>query len=564
MKSIDPKAIEMAALPKGTLTFADIIMKLHGDASLSDLRRRDLVSGLRRVAKALGRAPEETVANTRWLQPRLSQVAPAAIGLTEKSWQNAVSDARSALMHVGIVGPRRRHTEVLQEPWRELWQKVHALQDRHLTAGLGRFIHFLNNLGVLPADVTQAHADAFLQAIRAEEIVKRPEVSWRNAVNAWNTAVSRIDGFPGRRLALPKRANVIKLPDEDLPPAFLADLEALMLRLAAPDPFADDAAMPALAASTIKQRTRMLKRFASELLAAGVPASELDSVAALCAPDRARKGLQAMVARNRNKSSVVIDNMAEILLACACRLNLGPDVRDGLVGLARRVALPTQRGMTRKNRDRLRVLRDDATLLRLLELPEKLFAAGSKLKPSEAALAREDALAITILLVCPLRIGNIAGIHIDRHIQRPGDGRAFLVFAEDEVKNGRPMEFELPPDVRRMLDKHLAHRSPMLCPAGTPWLFPRRDGTGSVDPSTLSTRLKERIRKETGIAANAHLFRHLAAMLYLEDNPGAYEAVRRLVGHSAVSNTISLYTGLETRAVFDVYGDVLTARKGNK
>ena len=113
-----------------------------------------------------------------------------------------------------------------------------------------------------------------------------------------------------------------------------------------------------------------------------------------------------------------------------------------------------------------------------------------------------------------------------------------------------------------LLDKHLASRSPLLCPAGTPWLFPRRDGKGPVDTSTLSTRLKQRILKETGIVMNAHLFRHLAAMLYLNENPGAYEAVRRLLGHSSVSKTIAVYTGLETHAVIEAFGNVLRAKKG--
>lgn len=564
MKTIDPNHFQMAILPKGTPTFAAIIQKLEADPSLADLRKRDLISGLRRVAKAMGRTPEETIADTKWLQPRLTQVAPASFGLTLKSWQNAVSDARAALAHVGIVRARIRQSEDLQAAWQDLWQKLHAIGDHNLTAGLGRFVHFLNNLGIAPEEVTQAHADAFLDAIRAEEIAKRPEVSWRNAMNAWNAATSRVHDWPQIRLVLPKRANLIKRPDEDLPPALLADLAAFMQRIEKPDPFAGEAQERALAASTIKQHIRMLKRFASELLASGVPEAAIDSVAALCSVNLAKRGLQAMVARNGNKSGVVIDNMASILLSCACRLGLDSGVRDGLADLARRVAMPPQRGMTRKNRDRLRVLRDEELLRRLIQLPDKLCAMGRKLKPEAAALAQEDALAIAMLFACPLRIGNIASIRVDRHFQRPGDGRVFLVFGEEEIKNGRPMEFELPFDLKRLLDKHLAQRVPLLCPAGTPWLFPRRDGMGPVAPSTLSTRLKQRILRETGIVMNPHLFRHLAAMLYLEDNPGAYEAVRRLLGHSAVSRTISLYTGLETRSVFKAYGDVLTAKKGSK
>lgn len=556
-----PKLIEMALMPAGTPTFADIIQKLETDADLADLRRRDLVSGLRRVAKALGRQPEETFAEPNWLRPLLSKVAPAALGLSVKGWQNAVSDARSALARVGIVKRRNRHTDDLDAAWRGLWLGVAALQDHNLTAGLGRFIHFLNNLGVAPDAVTQAHAEAFLAGLQADEIAKSPESSWRNAVNAWNHAKNRVVGWPNVVLVLPKRRDTIRLPDEALPPAFLADLGAFMTRLAHPDPFAGDGPLRAIAPSTIKQRVSMLKRFASELLHAGVPADSLDSVAAICAPDIAKQGLQAMYARNNNQKGVVTQDMAGILLLCARRLGLDEGVLARLADLDRRMALPPQRGMTRKNRDRLRVLRDDAILLRLLDLPARLLAPSRSLKPAAAALAREDALAIALLLVCPLRIKNIAEIRTDHHLQRPGDGQAFLVFAEGEVKNDRPMEFELPTEVRRMLDRHLAGRSPLLCPAGTPWLFPRRDGKGPVDTSTLSTRLKQRIFKETGIVMNAHLFRHLAAMLYLDANPGAYEAVRRLLGHSSVSKTIAVYTGLETRGVFQAFGDVLTAKK---
>ena len=557
-----PKSIETALMPASTPTFATVIQKLEADTALADLRRRDLISGLRRVAKALGRQPEETFAEPKWLQPRLSKVSPAVLGLTVKSWQNAVSDARSALVQVGIVNRRNRHTNDLQPSWRTLWMRVLMLRDNNLEAGLGRFIHFINNLGVAPDSVTQAHADAFLKGLQAEEIAKLPEASWRNAVNAWNHARDRVEDWPRIALVLPKRQNVVRLPDHALPAAFLTDLAALMQQLAQPDPFAGDGPMRAIAASTIKQRTSMLKRFASELLHAGVPTTNIGSIAAICAPEIAKRGLQAMFARNGNRSGVVIDNMASILLACASTLGLGNDVRKGLADLARRVALPMQRGMTRKNRDRLRVLRNDATLLRLLNLPDKLCAMGRKLKPQAAALAREDALAIAILLVCPLRIGNIAALHLDLNVQCPGDGSVFIVFAEEEIKNNRPMEFELPADVRRMLGKHRVDRSPLLCPSGTPWLFPRRDGTGPVDAATLSTRLKKRILKETGIVMNAHLFRHLTAMLYLDANPGGYEAVRRLLGHSSVSKTISVYTGLETRAVFAAFGNLLTAKKG--
>lgn len=564
MKTIDPNQIKLAIIPKGTPTFAAIIQKLEADPGLADLRKRDLISGLRRVSKALGRTPEETIADPKWLQPRLTQVAPAALGLTRKSWQNAVSDARAALTHAGIVRARSRRIEHLDDVWADLWRKVREVGDHNLTASLGRFIHFLNNLAVAPDQVTQAHADAPLEAIKSEEIAKQPDVSWRNAVNAWNAAAARVETWPKVRLVLPGRQNIITLPDAALPPDFLSDLEVVLSRMSRRSPFSAGAHFPELAASTIKQRKSMLKRFASELLRAGVPATAVRSVADICDPTLAQKGLEAMLARNDDELSVVIDNMATILISCARRLGLGEGVIAGLIKVAQEVALPSQTGMTQKNRDRLRPLRDAVTLRRLLELPDRLFLMGHNLPPKRAALAKEDALAIAILQVCPLRIGNIAGIRIDQHLQRFGKGRTFLVIPENEVKNGRPMEFELPQEVCKMLEQHLANRSPLLCPAGTPWLFPRRDGTGSIDPSSLSTRLKKRIHEEIGIAMNAHLFRHLAALLYLEANPSSYEAVRRILGHSSVSRTINLYTGLEMNSVMEEFRKVIDKKRKDR
>ena len=74
---------------------------------------------------------------------------------------------------------------------------------------------------------------------------------------------------------------------------------------------------------------------------------------------------------------------------------------------------------------------------------------------SKALRAREDAIAMGILLYCPLRISNLSALEIDRHLQRPGRGQTFLVILSAEVKNNRPLEFELPPHFIAMIDGHL-------------------------------------------------------------------------------------------------------------
>ena len=48
-----------------------------------------------------------------------------------------------------------------------------------------------------------------------------------------------------------------------------------------------------------------------------------------------------------------------------------------------------------------------------------------------------------------------------------------------------------------------------------------------------------------GRDVNPHLFRHLSAMVLLEDHPAHYELVRRTLGHSETSTTYASYVSFE-------------------
>jgi len=111
------------------------------------------------------------------------------------------------------------------------------------------------------------------------------------------------------------------------------------------------------------------------------------------------------------------------------------------------------------------------------------------------------------------------------------------------------------------VDRHLATRCPLMCPTGTPWLFPQRDGNKHVDGGQLASRMLKRVRKEAGLHVNAHLYRHFAVMNWLDANPGGYEVARRLLGHSEVSRTINLYSGLEVKSATRAFADLIETTK---
>lgn len=556
---------DMAFVPQDTPMFADLIANLTMDESLKPTRQRDMVSGLRRVAKAIGRAPQDVPCHGPWLQPRLAKIAPAALNLSAKTWQNAVSDARAAMVHVGIVERRVSRLKDLSPAWQKLWVSLLASpQSKALQPPLCRFIHFLSNRSVAPDDVGLEHAKAYREALIHNEISKSPEVAYRATVNGWNLAARSLPDWPKSTLPLERRQKVIKLQETAFSAAFLTDLEQLMFRLSHANPLSDEGRAKALRPATLQQYRRQIIRFASELVHAGMPIEEIASIATLLQPLTAERGLRQMLSRTENKTVKMISEVAALLRNLSRITGEPPETQKQLAKLATRLAGVPQKGMTRKNRDRLRVLQNDQSMLRLLKLPDQVFnnPPTGKANDYTKALAREDAVAIAILLVCPVRIKNLASVHLEQHIQRPGGGRAYLVLTEDDLKNERSLEFELPQEIIQMIDRHLASRCPHMCPVGTPWLFPRRNGASPIEPGQLASRIKKRVRQETGLVVNAHLFRHVAVMNWLDANPGGYEVSRRLLGHSAVSHTINMYSGLEAKSATRAFADLIATKKG--
>jgi integrase len=565
MQPTKPDAVVSTFIPVGCSTFADLLVRLAAENDLLPGRLRDMASGLRRVASALNRPPEEVFCETRWLQTRISKIEPARLGVSKKAWQNAVSDAKAAMAHFGIVKGKNNSIKDLNPDWFALWEQVTTSGDLGMAAGLRRFVFFLNRVGIAPAEVTDQDALDYKSGIELQEISRSPDVAYRAAVNAWNRASKQIADWPKIVLVLPNRQKVIQLAEGVLPASFNADLDCFLDFLAVADPFANDAPSKALRPTSILHYRRLILRFVGEAVHSGTdPATVLD-LACLTEPGLVERTLRYVLQINGQKSSPSICQTTRLLGRVAVWSGASDGNHRQLVKLAKKVAVPHHTAMTPKNRARLRALQNDTNLFRLLDLPEMLFAAKSiKAKAYTRALGREDALAISILQYCPIRVQNLSQIQLEHNIQRPGDGRAYLVFEDNEVKNSQPLEFEIPREVVKMMDNHLQTRCPMLCPPGTPWLFPKRDGSRAVAPSELASRISKRILKETGLEVNAHLFRHLAVMLHLDHNPGAYEVATRLLGHSKTGRTIRVYSGMETRSATKAFSDLVTAKKKGK
>jgi integrase len=65
------------------------------------------------------------------------------------------------------------------------------------------------------------------------------------------------------------------------------------------------------------------------------------------------------------------------------------------------------------------------------------------------------------------------------------------------------------------------------------------------------------VEDATGLRITAHQFRHAAAAIYLRHYPGAYETVKRLLGHRNIQTTINFYCGLETTQANQEFGKII-------
>ena len=78
----------------------------------------------------------------------------------------------------------------------------------------------------------------------------------------------------------------------------------------------------------------------------------------------------------------------------------------------------------------------------------------------------------------------------------------------------------------------------------------------------LRAQIIDCVKQRCGLLVNPHLFRHIAAKLYLEAHPGAYGVVRLLHGHKSVDTTTRFYCGTETAAALQHYDDHILQLRG--
>ena len=559
MKTSSPRLLAaQGAVMRVPQTLADVIEIAGTDYGLLPSRRRDIVSAVRRLCNWRHVDPAVVPASHRAVRDQFGRLHWQEVGISRKRFQNARADVQVALdRYVTIeAAPRGRG---FGPEWAELWTRLPEGEGRYR---LSRPIGFCDRRGIAPGEVDDATIVAFKDWLENATLIGHPDQIVMATVSAWNKAVDDVNGWPTRRLTLPNGYTPYTMKWDELPDAFRLDTEAWFARNMNPDPLDDDAPLRPWRPGTLKTRRFNIRQLVSALRSTGHDVSTLRGLADLVEVDTAKEALRFFLNRNGGKTSSQIAGLASLLCAIAEHwIEVDPDHLKKLRRLKSQLA-HSQNGLTAKNRDRLRQFADRSNLIAFLSLPQDTMERLKKKNVLTVldALDMQVAVATEVLLMAPFRRHNLVAIERDKHIRIVGRGRdrkTFIAFPEQEVKNRINLDYPIPRETDDVIEFYVERCLPLLRQHGGMFLFPGdRPGTHKHEDA-FSRQFTRTVCRLTGLTVNLHLMRHLGALLYLDRKPGAYEVVRRVLGHRRLSTTLNNYTGAETNAAIKHFDAVI-------
>lgn len=545
------------------------LLTLVASSDLSDIRKRDTLSAIRKVAAVLGAPPDAIPLDLKLLRQRLDAIAPESLGITRTRWNNVKALFRGALELTRSLMPSRQKAP-LSPAWAALLSH-RPPAERHC---LGALLRFLSSRGTEPPDVTLADLEAFRVAITENRLRSKPEKTWDTLSWCWNRVAGSTPGWP--QIVIPredKRTRYI-LPWNAFSPSFEADARAYLQQLSGHNFDDDEGPRRPLRPVSLREREYQLRGAASALAAAGAPAEEIRSIGSIARYEPIKRIVKNILHRGDGEHWMGALNMAKILRAAA-KYWVKVD-KDELAKIDKVVArLPRQPdGLTDKNRERLRPFDDPQFVSTFLQFPHKLANELKKTtkKTVVDAVIVQNLVAIAILQVAPVRMRNLATLDLEKHII-PRGNRIYLEIPRAEVKNDRPLQHEIPPDVADLIAWYCLEYRELLLDSSSNALFPGEGGKPK-NSKILGMQISRLIRKHLGKEINPHLFRHIAAKIYLDNKPGEYPTVSRLLGHRTLATAMQAYTGAENVSASRHYHGVVqeardkiaapTKRRGRK
>jgi integrase len=492
-------------------------------------------------------------------------MVPVQAKVSRKRWANLRSDLAAAFDASGLRPMLRTANAELEGEWSGLFQ---AVTDPRVRNGLSRFARWASVRRISPAAVNDAAITRFVAELEASSLIRNIGTQHRSVALLWN----RLCTLPPARglstVAVPaSRLVPTRVPWERLPVSFRAETDAYLAWCAMPDPLDERARARALAPLTLGLRRGHIHSAVTAACGAGIDPDQLTSLAKLTEPEVFRALLRHRWAQGGRALSAYTHGMAGTLIAAASEWVKAPaDVIATLKQLRRKLGtLPS--GLTEKNKALLRKFDDVRLCEMLVQLPDRLWRQARRDLPNSkrAFTELQSALAIDLLIHVPLRMENLSALNFNEHLHWPqGRGKpALIVFRVDETKNDIQLEFEIPKALADRLHAYRDELAPAVTGKRPDAVFVTSAGRQRTQ-AAITVAIEKAALRNLGVKLTPHQFRHIAAKIILDANPGAFELVRQLLGHRNMKTTTNFYAGIDTRRAGRAHADLLMKLRDTK
>lgn len=527
-------------------TLAEVLDALKTNPDRYNKRQQSKLSAISRINTYMNRPPSDIPTDIPQLRNFLASLHPAACGVKPKTLSTTISDLARALRAVDVL----QDLEDKSDPTPEWDTFLKAVQSSHQVWGLMRFARYCSARSIQPLEINSEVVQSFQAALDAVLLKNEPFNYIRSMIDTWNHVIGKHPLDLPRLDRLSSDRYVARSLTE-YPQSLQAEIKSYIDRLAQRDIFSDDGPDKPLSETSLRNTQAHLRQLLDTLVTTGRNPEDFTSLSVLVTPDNLKTAFRAMMDRHgSNSPSSGLSNIAATCVAIARHHVIAPeDVIKALKAVHKRVAT-IPRGMSNKNAERHAQFNDWKNVALLLSLPDTLMSRANDYPARrDSALAAMHAAALTILLSCPMRVKNLAGLDLDKHliVTRSGTHTLYSIRIEGiEVKNGEPIEIKLNARSSKLLHRYIMQFRPQV--------------SMTEGRAIFGGELTQRVLRETGLKAHPHLFRHIAAKLYLEERPGDFETVRRLLKHKRLQTTMDFYASLSNQWAHDHYDEVVLSK----
>lgn len=542
------------------MNLKDIFDHIKNDPEITVRDKTAICSALNRYSEITGVELSQITADPTEIRALNRKAAWQLSGIKKSTWANLQSFLRRAFTLVGIDVETKRRVG-LSSAWAVLLDPL----DHNQKHGLRRFAGFCSARNIEPADVTSTSFEAFLEYLRQQSFVWQIIERAQSARRAWNKYIA-VAGSGLAPVTFVSSRPKFSRPWSVFPKSLQLQMDDWRQFLKQPD-LEDD--RQALRPVSITNYDSALRGLLSLLIDDGREIESFATINDIVDVTTMRRAL-ALVQGNRTMGEAfsTLNGALSALRSLTTYLTYIADKGDTAapvagIELLKKISLNLRKqagkkkGMTVKNRTRLTHLQNPTAGAMFQNLHNTVAARYSNEAKPTYQMAREMQMAAVhaLLQEKPLRVKNVAELDLVKHIVRPAGGMPGTwsgTLIDDETKAHNQIEFEFSRETSALFNDYLTRFRPLLCKKPSTVLFVSRTGLAKV-PVSLSRQYSAFIHRELGLFVNPHLCRSYAGMLWLDENPGQYTELSKILDHSCVKTTINSYTGLEAASALKRY-----------